>query len=377
MPGKIRLILVQVDEAIAKQNAVLKAARIGVRIQRVHNRLSLRATLPPRPGSKRRSPHQQRLALGVRATLAGLRSAVSQAKRIAVALDRNEFEWAPYLRIEDEPESVEPESIPPDVPRTFGEVIAAFEQDYFERRSRSRQSGSTWRTEYEGIFKRLPLEAVIDTAIAIQQIKAIAPDSRQRKRAVTVLSALFKFAEIEADFSAYQGKYSPKSVDPRELPSDETIAQWRDAIDNPQWRYLYGLIAAYGLRPHEAMYLEVARSPNARVTEGKTGDRQCLPLHPEWFDRWGLSEGDRPNISGRHNRDLGDRINKAFKRYGVPFPPYDLRHAYARRAFERGLAIDTVAEAMGHDAQLHRRIYRRWIKADTFERIYQEMINEG
>ena len=377
MPGKIRLILVQVDEAIAKQNAVLKAARIGVRIQRVHNRLSLRATLPPRPGSKRRSPHQQRLALGVRATLAGLRSAVSQAKRIAVALDRNEFEWAPYLRIEDEPESVEPESIPPDVPRTFGEVIAAFEQDYFERRSRSRQSGSTWRTEYEGIFKRLPLEAVIDPAIAIQQIKAIAPDSRQRKRAVTVLSALFKFAEIEADFSAYQGKYSPKSVDPRELPSDETIAQWRDAIDNPQWRYLYGLIAAYGLRPHEAMYLEVARSPIARVTEGKTGDRQCLPLHPEWFDRWGLAEGDRPNISGRHNRDLGDRINKAFKRYGVPFPPYDLRHAYARRAFERGLAIDTVAEAMGHDAQLHRRIYRRWIKADTFERIYQEMINEG
>lgn len=396
MPEKIRQVLGKVDQAIAKENTALKAARIGVRIERTYSRLRLRATLPPKPGVRKILPHQQRISIGVRATLAGLRVAVSQAKQIAAALDRGEFDWGAYgyadldqepepkpelelePKPEPEPEPEQPKERSPDRVLTFGEAIANFERDYFERRSRSRQSTSTWRTEYEGIFKRLPLEEEIDPAIAIQVITAIAPDSRQRRRVVLVLSALLKFAGFEVNFKQYQGKYSPKSVDPRELPDDGAIAQWREAIANPQWQYLYGLIAAYGLRPHEAMYLEVSdRSPIATVTAGKTGDRQCLPLHPEWFDQWGLAEGDRPRISGQHNRDLGARINKAFKRYGIPFQPYDLRHAYARRAFERGISLDTVAETMGHDVRLHRKIYRRWIKADTFERIYQEMINES
>ena len=364
MSSKSRQVLGKVDDAIAAANAALKAARVGVCIERAYGRLRLRATLPPKPGDRHVVPYQQRIPIRVRATLSGVRIAAEQAKQIAAALDRGAFSWSDYGA-----------PVRGDF-STFREAIAGFEQAYFERRSRSRQSESTWRTEYEAIFKRLPWDEVIDPAIAIRVITAIAPDSRQRKRAVLVLGALFSFAGIEADLKPYQGNYSPKSVDPRELPDDDTIAQWREAIVNPQWRYLYGLIAAYGLRPHEAMYLEFTnRSPIARVTEGKTGDRQCLPLFPEWFDRWGLAEGDRPKISGRHNRDLGDRINKAFKRYGVPFSPYDLRHAYARRAFERGVSIDVVAEAMGHDVQLHRRIYRRWIKADTFERIYQEMIN--
>jgi hypothetical protein len=367
MSEKNRPILGQVDEAIAEANAALKAARIGVRLLRSHGRIRLRATLPPKPGSSRKTPHQQRITIGVRATLSGVRVAIDKAKQVSAALEGGRFDWGDYGYTPS-----------PEPPKTFGQVIEAFEQDYFERRSRDRLSESTWRTEYESMFRRLPADEVIDAAIAIKVITAIAPDTRQRKRAAIVFDRLLQFAGVDADLKKYQGNYSPRSVEPRNLPTDDQIILWREKIYNPAWRLAYSRIAAYGVRPSEVMALQfVPGSAIARVTEGKTGDRLCLPIRPEWFKLWQLGTGDLPRISGRHNRDLGDRINKAFKRYGVPFQPYDLRHCYARRAFELKVGTDVTAESMGHDLRTHQRIYRRWIGADTFERIYQEMIDDA
>jgi hypothetical protein len=370
MRDKNRRVLGEFDATIARENAALKAARIRVRIERSHSRLVLRAKLPPRPDSLRTSAHQQRISTGFSATPSGLRAAVSKAKQLAAAVEGGRFDWGDY--------GYTPSPEPQEPPKTFGQVIEAFEQDYFERRSRDRQSDSTWCTEYESMFCRLPANEVIDVAIAIKVITAIAPDTRQRKRAAIVFDRLFQFAGISAELKKYQGRYSPRSVEPRHLPSDEEIVRWREQIHNPEWRLAYSRIAAYGVRPSEVMALQfVPGSAIARVTEGKTGDRLCLPIRPEWFELWQLGTGDLPRISGRHNRDLGDRINKAFKRYGVPFQPYDLRHCYARRAFELKVGTDVTAESMGHDLRTHQRIYRRWIKADTFERIYQEMIDDA
>ncbi|MEG4579371.1 hypothetical protein QUA71_07010 [Microcoleus sp. MON1_C5] len=46
------------------------------------------------------------------------------------------------------------------------------------------------------------------------------------------------------------GSYSPTKVQPRNLPSDDVIATCFDKINNSQWQWIYGVIAAYGLKIH-------------------------------------------------------------------------------------------------------------------------------
>ncbi|MEH2156484.1 hypothetical protein [Nostoc sp.] len=60
-------------------NDRLKKALIGVRVEARGDRLSLRATLPPKPGSNKTKPYQQYLALGICANPAGLQRAEAEA----------------------------------------------------------------------------------------------------------------------------------------------------------------------------------------------------------------------------------------------------------------------------------------------------------
>ena len=80
---------------IAQANGRLKAANVGVVIELRGSRLILRATLPPKPGSNKKHPYQQRLSLGLRANLAGLKEAESEARKISALIDCKEFDWDP------------------------------------------------------------------------------------------------------------------------------------------------------------------------------------------------------------------------------------------------------------------------------------------
>ena len=354
------------DQQLREQNQNLKAASIRVRIERERGcrTLGLRGTFPPKPWSDRTQPHRQRLRLGLRATQADLRRAIEVAKRVDVDLACGRFQWSTY-GYEDPSPKIE----------TFGDWARQFERDYFQRRARSRKTESTYKTEFAAVFRRLPLDEPLDASVALELVLSVKPDTRQRKRIATVLQKLMDLAGQDVDLRQYQGNYTPGSVQPQTLPRDEEIVAWRDRIANDRWRYLYSLVAIYGLRPSEAMSCTVNEgSAIATVGDGKTGARQCLPLHPEWFRRWGIACGQLPDISGQHNRDIGSRIYKAFRRYEIPFNPYALRHAFARRALEAGLSTAIAAQTMGHHPDVHQRIYLRWLQADTFERIYREMV---
>ncbi|WP_019498838.1 hypothetical protein [Pseudanabaena sp. PCC 6802] len=60
----------RISKAIAEANARLKSLKIAI-VQR-GDRLSLQATLPPKPCSDKDKWHQQRISLELRATLEGL-----------------------------------------------------------------------------------------------------------------------------------------------------------------------------------------------------------------------------------------------------------------------------------------------------------------
>ncbi|MBD0269227.1 MAG: integrase, partial [Cyanobacteria bacterium Co-bin8] len=107
-----------IDERIAQANKRLKAARVGVSIERRGGTLWLRGTLPPKPGSGKTEPFRQKHALGVKASPAGLQHAEGQARLMGAELQLGKFDWSNWLETQPQVET-----------GTVGDWIANYEQD--------------------------------------------------------------------------------------------------------------------------------------------------------------------------------------------------------------------------------------------------------
>ncbi|MBD2771218.1 integrase [Iningainema tapete] len=359
MPQRITL------EAV---NERLKAARIGVRVDKRGDRLSLRATFPPKPGSGKQKPHQQHLSLGIYANPAGLQQAEAEAKVVGGLLAAGRFDWNRYLTVEEKAVSSSVSEWEP--------IKLKFEQNYFATKGDTAATRLTWKNDYESAFKLLSGDATpesLHTAASATQA-----NTRTRKRTVEKLQACAQFAGIEIDLSPYKGEYGRSSLKAREIPSDELIVEVREILQNPAWQWLYGVMACYGLRDHEAFFCEVSPvSPHScRILHGKTGERVAYPLHPQWAIEWELWQIQKPNCSGKTYRDYGQRVSHYFNRRNLSFCPYDLRHAYAiRGTTQYKIPIPTMAVWMGHSPVVHLQTYQRWIDAATHEKVFFEAIN--
>lgn len=255
--------------------------------------------------------------------------------------------------------------------------IQEFEQNYFTRRARTPKSETTWRTDYRDVFDRLPANSPLTPDILLTLATSTVPETRTRKRYCIALNALARFAEMAVDLKPYSGGYSAKKVKPRELPDDSTIVRVYDQIPAPDWRWAYGMLATYGLRPHELFHLDYQRLKDGdvglQVTGGKTNSRLVFPLYPEWFERFNLPEIDLPKCTGAANKDLGNRVTRAFNRHNLPFPAYALRHCWAVRSLEFGLDLSLAAQQMGHSVQVHTDTYHAWISERQHRRAYERM----
>ncbi|MGF1537214.1 MAG: site-specific integrase [Elainellaceae cyanobacterium] len=317
--------------------------------------------MPPSPGSDKTKSYRQRIPLGIYANAAGVSQAEAEARVIGGLLATGRFDWSPYLQ-----EAVQS--------RSCRDWITAFERDYFQRRKRNGKSETTWRTDYANILKKLPDHLELTADRILQVVNSTEPDSKTRKRTCMALGALARFADIEVgDLKALAGSYSPSSVEPQELPSDELIQQWQGRLPNDGWRWAFGLLATYGIRPSELMNIDVSELPILTVLDGKTGRRRVWPLYPEWLEVFDLTSEIRPSIDGKSGGDRGHRIAQAFRRYGVPFPPKMLRHAWAVRSIRFGLDISLAAAQMGHSVEVHSKIYHRWIS----DRHHQEAFDKA
>lgn len=139
-------------------------------------------------------------------------------------------------------------------------------------------------------------------------------------------------------------------------------------------------MATYGLRNHEIFYLDLDALQKApgiiRVTdEAKTEEHRVWPCYPEWWERWKLWEVKIPEVTGRTNSELGHRMTVQFKRYEVPFNPYDLRHAWAVRTLYFGWDISLAAAQMGHSVAVHNTVYHRWITEQHHQRAFDILMN--
>ena len=338
-------------------NGRLKAAKTGVTILQRGDRLYLQAVLPPRPGSAKPSPYQQQIALGIHANTVGVSLAEKEARKVGYLRDAKEFDWGLYAGH----------------PKQQSETVANWVRK-FEEAKRSAVCGTTWKTDYQRPFGTLPAGEPITSELLLSVIAKTKPNTRQRRRFCLAFRQLARFAGIEIDVGDQMGNYSPTKVQPRNLPTDEEIANCFDQIEHPQWQWVYGVLATYGLRDHEAFFLDVSKFPIVQVTEGKTGYRQCWPLRPEWAEQWNLANIKRPPVTGKCHADFGDRVCKFFARSPANFCAYDLRHAWAIRAIGFGLDTSLAAKQMGHSLVTHTQTYHLALNEREQQRAYDLLL---
>lgn len=360
-----------IDKKLKEVNQRLKQANTGVTLIQKGNSLYARGTFPPKPGSAKTEPHQQEIALKVRAHLAGLTEAEARAKKIGTEMVLKEFNWANY--------STRPLSTAET--KTVADWVREFETDYFQRRSRTPKSESTWGGSYQTYLKRLPQDDLLTTDLLNRAIRNTSPDSCTRAYMCFSYQALGRFAGLEVEFvKALRGTYSSSRPKKRDLPADEEIVEAILQLKNPEWHRVAGILATYGLRPHEIFHLdtqalESGQSLSIKVLENtKTGERTVPPLYPEWIEQFNLRDKQLPQVSGRDNRALGASVGKHFRAKGMPFRPYDLRHCWAVRALRFGVPVSLAAKWMGHSVEIHTETYQAWISEEMETEVYEKSL---
>ncbi|MCU0523256.1 MAG: site-specific integrase [Elainella sp. Prado103] len=393
-----------IDQQLAKLNQRLKLAQMGLQIERRGQKLSLRGTLPPRPGSPRLKAYQQRISLGLPATPAGLKQAEQEVKIIAAQLIQNSFDWRSYLPIAAGKRLSQMD---------LTEKLTAFQHHLLTQADPGSVAAvaslkTTWVTAYEPYCRKLGSIIASRPHLTLPEaiyatVESTRPHSRSRQICCTALNALAEFLQLELPIplKTYWGNYNASQTQARQLPSDQDIVAGFARIPNPAWRFVYGIIATYGLRNHEVFFCDysqlsqapaispaqmisptpVSESPDDRPSQTigftppaamievlettKTGYHAVWPFYPEWVDHFNLRQVQLPpiqtDLTQTTLRQIGQLVNSQFRRYQIPFSPYDLRHAWAVRTIHFGLPDTVAARMMGHSVTIHTRTYHRWI----------------
>lgn len=357
-------------EELAAATLRLKVDRIKLSIVPTSGTLAIQGTLPDQqdPTAK---PHQQKIALKLPATIEGIRQAEAEARVVRRLLNKNQFDWKLYRTSRNFDLTK----------RKPSEWVAEFEERYFTKRARTSESETTWETDYKSVFKKLEKHERLTTGVFETVIKSTKPDSKTRLRTCRAFQALADAVGLEADFRELQGNYSPRKAAPRDLPSDTKIVESFYKI-RKDWQWVYGMIATYGLRPHEIWHIDTTDLEKGGITikviGGKTGRKKpyrVWPYHREWIDLFKLRDIKIP-IAGMKektmiNSKLGQRVGAIFRRAKIGFPPYNLRHAWAVRVIGFRLPTSVAAKQMGHSVKIHEETYEHWIPDDVFQQFFE------
>ncbi len=267
--------------------------------------------------------------------------------------------------------------------KTCSDWVRDFEKDYFEQRKRTHKTESTWKADYASIFKNLPTDSKLTSKLVKDLIvERTQPDTRRRRGYCLSLRSLCRFAGLDLNIDKLIGNYSPSSVNPRNLPSDQEIENFYLQIPDSSWRWYYGMVAAFGLRPSEVFYVdleELAEEPYvANVLDGKTGQRYAVAYHPSWVEKFELTTINRPDINlDRPASSLSMTADKYFFGLNIPFHLYDLRHCWAIRSAEYGLEASIASKGMGNSIDIYSKSYHRWMDKKIIVRAYSKTIDNS
>ena len=359
-----------------------------LRIEKRGDKLNIRGSLPSK--EDKNNFKVQRISLGLKADISGLEAAEKKLQLINLQLELNQFSWINWAGNSNK------KVIHNDC--EFSTKINQFEKFFFKENKNAYLTSTrktTWRSSYKPYLKRMlniyESSSNLDLRnIFLKTLATYNEGSRSRKQCATSLGVFAKFLEIKLpeDWKLNAKGYGLRKAGFRDLPTDEMIEKLWLKIPNKSWKFVFGLMATYGLRNHEVFFSDLSSLTNSGdkiirvLPTTKTGEHQVWPFHPEWVEKFELIElGNNPELLPNINRDLkittlqniGKKITNQFKRYSLQIKPYDLRHAWAVRTIFYDLPDTVAARMMGHSVSLHTQTYHHWIT----KRDQQQAVNNA
>ncbi len=393
-------IQMKLSEEVVQVNQRLKASKIRVSVVLRSGAIQLRATLPLKPGDthpKGRDKKQYTISLGIPASFDGLKTAEEESHELGKLIARQTFVWSDkYLGVQ----AYKKENV------TFKEFYQKFEDIYFSTRKRTLKSEHTFRITKNRCQKYFSGDEVI-SAKAIKSIVNNIETPANRRHAVIISKIIANHLNIAIDLSDVNLKYKPKT---RDIPTDRdiviliknideyinslTINRTRAAETANRNKLIYGLMAVYGLRPREIFnqplldwFISTENTDNTfKVHESnKTGYREVFPFVPEWIELFDLKNSSHITLLKNYCYDtkstttLCARVSNLswfFKKYNLPFKPYDLRHACAIRAHLQRVPIKAAADNLGHTVEVHTKTYQRWFGLENRRKAFNQAFEE-
>ena len=347
-----------------------------LRIEKRGEKLTIRGSLPSK--ENKQILKIQRISLGLNADKSGLEEVQRKLQLIILQLEMGQFDWSNWIS------AIKPNEIKAN--DDFLKNINKFEKFFFNEQKNEFHASArrtTWNNSYKPYIKRLISISQENNLKGIDQIfintlKTYKEGSRSRKQCGTTLSVLAKFLDYQLplDWKLMSRGYGLNKASFRDLPNDNLIEDLWATIPNQSWKYVFGLMATYGLRNHEVFFCDLTSLQDdgdkiIRVLPTtKTGEHQVWPFHPKWVDYFELYKlGKDPSLLPKINKDLksktlqyvGKTITDQFKRYNLKIKPYDLRHAWAVRTIMYDLPDSVAARMMGHSVSIHTQTYHHWI----------------
>ena len=383
----VRAIPSEADEAISAINAANRANGIKVSLLRQGDALYVRAQWQRPEDAK---PKQRKLSLGLKASNPRDRSEASrQVKGV----------WAAIKQGEDPSNAVtskKPTQLSLHRPRLVRDAIADFKKSYFEERQRTSSTERSFKRLLTEL-NRMPPMAELTSELLVETARLrTEPDSRSRLECVMTFKRLAGHFGLDADeLDALRGNYSSKGPQGREIPSDKKLLKFLKLVRASRYGWCICAMATYGVRPGEVPSLVLLDDGFATCLTTKTkrslpSVRDAMALPKGWVDELNLHQVEIPG-DGRWVRpeDYDSDEARAFvsnwnqwwnrkpshlekARELMPdYQNYDLRHAWALRAINKGIPTSLAAKAMGHSEAVHFKHYERWINKDALKQAMQ------
>lgn len=324
-------------------------------------------------------------------------------------------------------------------PLTCKEMLEQYKIYFFKQRKGAKSPGASWCTYYRYIEIILnKYDKPIDLKILREIIDCTENNSLNRTYHLNGLANLlknFNNSEFKEVIKRYKLENNPKPKK-KHIPHDEEIitvynfgfepnkyCPKKDISSYPKWQFIYGLLATYGLRIHEAWNIKnwyqsvtlkdgdwvaipnLDESIDDESNEGKyiwqkhrgeklvipaivepnntdyllcighetkTGYRIAFPLSPngnDWIKEFNLLQPilNLPNVKDPLKRagtnEIGfycsHRVTRWFNKKQYGFTPHALRHAWNIRGHKLGVNQKVLCDSLGHGLQMNSNNYLR------------------
>jgi hypothetical protein len=267
---------------------------------------------------------------------------------------------------------------------SIGDAIALLKKEFWSNRSIENKKALTTWGGYLEVLEKIPLDGSI---VSLEMLKELvinnsSPQTRKREKWVLVCARLGKIADIDTE--AIKKLKGDRVLKKRYIPGDAEIEAARESIGDSEWRWVFSILAAYGLRPSELFHLDFELIESAGIlkvgADTKTGEHICYPLHKQWLKDWDLKSVAYPqslekamNNPNLTNQDKGNKISPKFKSAGLNFTPYALRDAYAIRGSVLGISPSIMSQWMGHSLTVHFKCYQRYLSQREWSQVWEKL----